>query len=84
MERKIEMQRRSEMSSSSSTSTTSTTTTTTTEIMGDKFEYRAPVGGGAPATDVEYDGIPGYYVPLLLFVLFTIAVVEGLGDVMHL
>lgn len=83
MER-IEMQRRSEMSSSSSTSTTSTTTTTTTEIMGDKFEYRAPVGGGAPATDVEYDGIPGYYVPLLLFVLFTIAVVEGLGDVMHL
>ena len=78
------MQRRSGMSSSSSTSTTSTTTTTTTGIMGAISSNTARPWSGGPATDVEYEASRVRYVPLLLFVLFTIAVVEGLGDVMHL
>ena len=36
------------------------------------------------SSEYVYESVPGYVVPLLLFLLFTIAVVEGLGDVLHL
>ena len=65
-------------SAKTSTSTSTTTTTSRSSRSGEAFEYAEPVVG------YEYEGIPGYVVPLLLFLLFTIAVVEGLGDVLHL
>ena len=68
-------------SAKTSTSTSTTTTTSRSSRSGDAFEYAEPVVG---SPDYEYEGIPGYVVPLLLFLLFTIAVVEGLGDVLHL
>ena len=71
-----------EMRSAKTSTTTSTTTSTSRSSRSDgTFEYTEPVSG---SSEYEYEGIPGYVVPLLLFMLFTIAVVEGLGDVIHL
>jgi hypothetical protein len=84
----VEMEFTSESSSSSmisssqkSSTMTSTTTSTTTSTDG-SFKYEGgPVAGDS---SYEYEGVPGYVVPLVLFALFTLAVVEGLGDVLHL
>jgi hypothetical protein len=83
--RRVEMEFSSsstEMRSAKTSTSTSTTTTTSRSSQSDgSFEYVEPVVG---SSTYEYEGVPGYVVPLLLFLLFTIAVVEGLGDVLHL
>ena len=83
--RRVEMEFSSsstEMRSAKTSTSTSTTTTTSRSSRSDgSFEYVEPVAG---SSTYEYEGVPGYVVPLLLFLLFTIAVVEGLGDVLHL
>ena len=83
--RRVEMEFSSsstEMRSAKTSTSTSTTTTTSRSSQSDgSFEYVEPVAG---SSTYEYEGVPGYVVPLLLFLLFTIAVVEGLGDVLHL
>ena len=64
-------------SSSSTTMSTTTTSSTTTSVSGE-------AGEAEESTKYEYEGVPGYVVPLTLFFLFTVAVVEGLGDIAHL
>jgi cytosine/uracil/thiamine/allantoin permease len=68
-------------STSTSTSSSMSSSTTRFSNANGAFEYVEAVPGSSA---YKFEGIPGYFVPLLLFMLFTVAVVEGLGDVFHL